>query len=129
LSAFTAALEGDEAVLVWTTASEENNAGFDVERSLDGGAFERLGFVEGAGTTETARQYRFTDRALPFDADVAAYRLRQIDTDGTVAVSDEEARAGRIEYRIPTTNLASGLYFLRLETAQGTQTQRLSVVR
>ena len=184
LSAFTAALEGDEAVLVWTTASEENNAGFDVERSLDGGAFERLGFVEGAGTTETARQYRFTDRALPFDTDVAAYRLRQIDTDGTVAVSDEvrvrrsapdalifhspfpnpardratvryempkagpvrlalynvlgqqvwgvsdeEARAGRIEYRIPTTNLVSGLYFLRLETAQGTQTQRLSVVR
>ena len=184
LSAFTAALEGDEAVLVWTTTSEENNAGFDVERSLDGGAFERLGFVEGAGTTETARQYRFTDRALPFDADVAAYRLRQIDTDGTVAVSDEvrvrrsapdalifhspfpnpardgatvryempnagpvrlalynvlgqqvwgvsdeETRAGRIEHRIPTTNLASGLYFLRLETAQGTQTQRLSVVR
>jgi hypothetical protein len=44
-------------------------------------------------------------------------------------VSDEETRAGRIEHRIPTTNLASGLYFLRLETTQGTQTQRLSVVR
>ena len=37
--------------LTWTTASEGNNAGFDIERSADGKTFEKIGFVKGNGTT------------------------------------------------------------------------------
>lgn len=80
------AFEGQAAVgrnlLWWTTASELNNAGFEVERSLDGGAFSAIGFVAGAGTTSTPAHYEFADNQ-PL-ATTLYYRLRQIDLDGRV---------------------------------------------
>jgi len=74
-------------VLSWSTASETNNAGFDVQRSIDGGAFKTIGFREGVGTTEQARTYRFTDASVPFEASTIKYRLRQKDLDGTTELS------------------------------------------
>jgi hypothetical protein len=75
--------------LRWRTASETNNAGFAVERQVGGGAFAEVGFVEGAGTTSQPRRYRFTDDAVPFEAETVAYRLKQVDTDGTSTHSPE----------------------------------------
>ena len=97
LAAIQAMVEGEQTVLTWQTASEENNAGFEIQRRLLGegrsspgvrdGDFESIGFVEGAGTVEEPQEYRFTDR-LPFDADTALYRLRQVDLDGSATLSD-----------------------------------------
>ncbi len=86
LTAFTASAFGEAVALTWATASEENNAGFDVERSVDGVAFDRIGFEAGAGTTTEARSYRFVDRSVPF-ASTLFYRLRQADVDGAFAYS------------------------------------------
>jgi hypothetical protein len=50
--------------------------------------WERISFVEGAGTTDDPQTYRFRDAEPPF-ADSLVYRLKQIDTDGTSAFSPE----------------------------------------
>jgi len=88
LTTFTVTNADGTARLNWTTASETNNAGFEVERQLEaGGAFSQIGFVEGHGTTSEPQQYRFTDSQVPFEADQVIYRLRQVDFDGTHAYS------------------------------------------
>lgn len=66
-------------ILNWTTASEENNLGFAIERSLDGVEFEELGFVEGNGTTSFNHSYDFIDPTIELSS---YYRLRQVDYDG-----------------------------------------------
>jgi uncharacterized repeat protein (TIGR01451 family) len=86
LTSFTASLEGEAVALAWSTATETNNAGFDVERSTDGETFTAIGFEPGVGTTEEAQSYRFVDRDAPF-ATTLFYRLRQVDTDGTFEYS------------------------------------------
>jgi len=86
LARFTATTAGEAVTLRWTTTSEENNAGFDVERSTDGETFTAIGFEPGVGTTEEAQAYRFVDRDAPF-ATTLFYRLRQVDTDGTFEYS------------------------------------------
>ena len=89
LAAFDAAQSEAGVQLRWRTASETNNAGFAVERQVGGGAFAEVGFVEGAGTTNQPRRYRFTDDAVPFEAETVAYRLKQIDADGTATYGPE----------------------------------------
>jgi len=74
--------------LRWRTASEENNAGFRVQRRAENGSWTSLRFVEGAGTTSEPQRYRFTDTDLPYAADTLRYRLKQVDTDGTASLSD-----------------------------------------
>jgi hypothetical protein len=69
-----------QSLLTWQTASELNNAGFEVERSGDGKQWEALGFVNGHGTTAEPNDYRYLD-AQPLPG-INYYRLRQIDYDG-----------------------------------------------
>ena len=79
MTSFTAKAEGTVNRLEWSTASEENNARFDVERSTNGVDFETIGQVEGNGTTVEVSNYNFVDEA---SATVSYYRLRQVDFDG-----------------------------------------------
>lgn len=78
-----------EVTLRWQTASETNNAGFEVQRRPeDETVWTDLTFVQGAGTTTEIRRYRFTDQDVPFEAERVSYRLRQIDNDGTAALTE-----------------------------------------
>jgi hypothetical protein len=77
---FTAVGQGKTVQLAWRTATEQNNAYFEVERSLDGLQFEVLGKVAGAGNSTSIQQYQFVDGA-PVAGD-NFYRLRQVDFDG-----------------------------------------------
>jgi hypothetical protein len=117
LSGFDAQRNGATVRLAWQTASETNNAGFHLERAVDGGGFTEIGFVGGAGTTERPQSYRFTDARLPFAADTLTYRLRQVDLDGTTAVSDPVVVAfgtpDRLELLAPYPNPARGAATLR----------------
>lgn len=82
---FTAAINTDQSVgLVWTTAQEVNNSGFEVQRSTDGRRFETIAWVPGAGTTTEAQKYNYTDQRAAGLGDLY-YRLLQIDFDGTNA--------------------------------------------
>lgn len=112
--------DGENFVLAWATASETNNAGFDVQRSVNGGSFETIGFREGAGTTEQGRTYRFTDANVPFKASTVKYRLRQKDLDGsteigptrTVELNDPSKAALLSPFPNPATGRATIQYKL-----------------
>ena len=85
---FTARAEGPAAVrLAWATASELNNAGFTVERSLDARTFAAIGTVAGAGTSATRHDYALLDARLPAGATLLYYRLRQTDRNGDATYS------------------------------------------
>ncbi len=88
LTRFSALADSQTVHLSWETASETNNAGFDIERSTDGRVFLPIGHVAGSGTTLDPRAYRFIDREAPAGALTLWYRLRQIDFDGAFAYSD-----------------------------------------
>ena len=87
LTSFTGAVVGNDVQLKWATATELNNRGFEIQRSISGSAFATIAFVEGFGTTTEQKQYSFTDRNITAGVD-HAYRLKQIDFDGTFDYSD-----------------------------------------
>lgn len=77
--------------LEWETAQETNNAGFEIQRTLARDvAFEKVGFVAGAGDSKEALQYKFKDdiSRLAERPEVIYYRLKQYDLDGRYDYSD-----------------------------------------
>jgi hypothetical protein len=75
----------NDGLLDWSTATEKNNRGFDVQHSLDGIHFENVGFVQGNGTTQQQHRYQFTHKNLA--SGTHYYRLRQVDNDGNAEFS------------------------------------------
>jgi hypothetical protein len=102
LTRLAATASSDGVALEWRTASEQNNAGFRIQRRVvdarapgarrvaDGASedWSRVGRVDGSGTTSSPQTYRFTDDTLPAEADTLQYRLAQVDLDGSVNLSD-----------------------------------------
>lgn len=72
--------------VTWKTASEFNSDYFQVERSIDGGDFEILGYVKGAGITSDPSSYRFLD--MQYSGMNLSYRIRQVDYDGSFSFSN-----------------------------------------
>ncbi|MES2559088.1 MAG: IPT/TIG domain-containing protein [Bacteroidota bacterium] len=90
LISLLAKVASDDVVIAWTTVSEINNKGFEVERSLDGRSFEKVGeFVDGAGNSNVTIDYSLTDgQAFSVtNSAVLYYRLRQVDFDGVESYS------------------------------------------
>ncbi len=83
---FYAEKEATRSLLTWATALELNNDYFAVERSKDGINFEKIGTVNGNGTTAQASTYSFVDERY-FEGTVY-YRLAQYDLDGTLTYSN-----------------------------------------
>ncbi len=76
----------DIVTLNWTTASEENNQGFMIGRSLDGETFITIGEVAGNGNSQSMIHYEYEDLDAP--KGLIYYRLRQMDFDGTEELSE-----------------------------------------
>ena len=87
LTSFTAQAIKDGVALNWSTATETNNQGFEIERMNSDGTFEQIGYVAGFGTTTEPKTYSFIDSKL--ESGSYAYRLKQIDFDGTYSYSEE----------------------------------------
>ncbi|MFH1194240.1 MAG: T9SS type A sorting domain-containing protein [bacterium] len=106
LTAFEAKLDGKNVKLNWSTATEVNNYGFEIERKIPlnpppskkcrtglikgdaasaEGDWETIGFVEGNGNSNSPKEYSFTDNEIT--AGKYSYRLKQIDTDGSFTYS------------------------------------------
>ena len=96
LVAFSAHTDASHVILSWETAGETNNAGFaieyahlDTDENQESGemdvAWRDVGFVEGAGTTEQI--HRYTYRTSTLVPGLYAFRLRQVDFDGTTTHS------------------------------------------
>jgi len=87
LTSFTAGLSGQKVILNWTTATETNNQGFEIERHTTTSNWETIGYIPGFGTTSEPRTYSYTDNNIV--TDTYTYRLKQVDYDGTFSYSDE----------------------------------------
>jgi len=99
LTSFTASVLGGKVTLSWQTATEVNNYGFEVERTSprpslyegEGGeagrGWEKIGFVQGHGNSNSVKEYSFTDK--PNGGTKFKYRLKQIDNDGKYEYSKE----------------------------------------
>ncbi len=82
LASFTSIVNNNNVTLNWKTASEVSNAGFEVERfDEESAGWNKIGFVEGSGTSTEIHNYNFNDREL--QTGVYNYRLKQIDLNGT----------------------------------------------
>ncbi|HHP7236993.1 right-handed parallel beta-helix repeat-containing protein [Longibacter sp.] len=86
LAQFRASTDGQTAVLTWTTTSETNNTGFHIQQKTDTG-YDRIGFVDGAGTTNASTSYRF--RVEDLDVGDHTFRLEQVDVDGSTTYSTD----------------------------------------
>ncbi|MDF7810827.1 FG-GAP-like repeat-containing protein [Hymenobacter sp. YC55] len=87
LTSFTAEQRNTSVQLRWRTASEQNSARFEVERSRDGRTFQPIGQVAAQGTSTRPSDYTFDDATYPTDVALLYYRLRQVDQDGTATYS------------------------------------------
>jgi len=85
LTSFSALTNYNDVILNWQTATEINNQGFEIQRSSDGD-YRSIGFLDGHGTTTEIQSYTFIDENV-FPGEYA-YRLKQIDYDGTTEYSN-----------------------------------------
>lgn len=88
LTSFVATAKANGALLNWITASEINNKGFEVERSVDGRNFLFVDFVKGAGNSTRTLSYSLTDAKAFALSNVVYYRLKQVDFDGKSTYSN-----------------------------------------
>ena len=86
LTSFSANVSDGNVVLKWSTATEINNSGFEIERKSNG-EYRTIAFIQGYGTTTNEHNYSYTDNNLNNGA--YTYRLKQVDYDGTFAYSNE----------------------------------------
>jgi hypothetical protein len=86
---FDARPTAEEVILDWATATEQENAGFTIERSQDLQQWEDVAHTPGSGNSQSMIVYQARDpRPLP---GTSYYRLRQVDFDGTGTLSDVRA--------------------------------------
>ena len=99
---FAATVKNDKVLLNWQTVTEINNYGFTIQRSTSplpspyqgegdpagrvGRGWVDVGFVQGAGNSNSTNHYKFTDR--PTDGIEFSYRIKQIDKDGNFQIYD-----------------------------------------
>ena len=87
LVSFNAIAKGRNVELTWNTATETNNAGYEVERKAEGTEWTKVGFVEGNWTTASEHSYSYTEKLDGINA--YSYRLKQIDRDGNFSYSNQ----------------------------------------
>ncbi|MEO6685118.1 MAG: SdrD B-like domain-containing protein, partial [Dyadobacter sp.] len=85
LISFTADKENETVQLQWITSAETNSESFDIENSLTGKTWQKLGNVLAAGESATKMTYSFADKNPSNGENL--YRLKMIDKDGTFAYS------------------------------------------
>lgn len=92
LTSFNAAVKNSTNTLTWATASESNNSGFEIESSLNGTDFNKIGFLASkgvSGNSTTTLSYIYEDAKAA--KGVTYYRLKQIDLNGAFEYSDVKA--------------------------------------
>ena len=86
LTVFSAVAVAKSAKLYWETASELNNDKFEIERSINGTEYIKIGEVKGSGTSKKLNTYSFRDLAPSNGANY--YRLKQLDLNGNSEYSE-----------------------------------------
>ncbi len=139
---FTAKEIENQVNLSWSTASELDNEGFDLQRSPDAKSWETLDFISGFGTSLDAHSYTYKDKS-PLKGQ-SYYRLKQMDYDGafeyskvvSVEVGGERnamlffpnpgSEGGSVNLRIDSENFESGELTLFDMTGKAVLVQKIS---
>jgi methionine-rich copper-binding protein CopC len=89
LTSFSADLKASSVELKWSTATEINNHGFDVERKIRGekSDWTKIGFIEGSGNSNAPKEYSYVDGNVKHGSYL--YRLKQVDQNGRFSYSRE----------------------------------------
>jgi hypothetical protein len=88
LTSFNALIKDEGVLLEWTTATELNNRGFEIQRNQSSN-WTTIGFVEGRGTTTEITNYQFFNDLSGLNSSVKLqYRLKQVDFGGTFSYSN-----------------------------------------
>ena len=99
LISFTAAVQKNNVTLNWSTASETNNRGFEIQRKSENDNWITIGFREGKGTAADRQEYSFTDRNVLQGSYL--YRLKQMDFNGSsTATNAVDVEVGPPEYSL-----------------------------
>ncbi|MBK8194640.1 MAG: T9SS type A sorting domain-containing protein [Lewinellaceae bacterium] len=121
LTDFKALIHSEGVRLFWSTATEKDNLGYDIERSGDNRNWTTLGFVPGNGTSASPNTYDFMDRD-PL-AGVNYYRLKQMDTDGKYEYSPmviADVRANALSFEVyPNPSTTGALTFRTVSQIDG----------
>lgn len=86
LISFTGQKQNQNVLLQWQTENEVNTSKFEVERSTDGRAFEKIGIVT-AANINGRNIYSFTDNEA-WSSEYRLYKLKTIDIDGKFKYSN-----------------------------------------
>ncbi len=95
LTSFTAQSSNKSVELRWATATETNNKGFEIQRSLNKINFKTIAFIPGSGSSTNAHQYTYSDNSV--SSGVYYYRLKQVDYNGSYKYSKVE----EVNYSLP----------------------------
>ena len=89
LISFTGSITENSVILNWETATETNNYGFEIQRSIaeNESIWSTIGFVPGGGNSHANKQYQFVDRN-PISGVISVYRLKQVNYNGTFEYSN-----------------------------------------
>jgi hypothetical protein len=82
---FRANVEQNNVTLLWSTATEVDNYGFDIERYQAASGWNKVAFVIGFGNSSSVKSYSFTDQ--PYGGTKYLYRLKQTDKNGKYSYS------------------------------------------
>ncbi|MEK7253772.1 MAG: hypothetical protein AAB316_03445, partial [Bacteroidota bacterium] len=116
LKSFSARLLDERIALEWVTASEQNNSGFEVQRSSDGVDFQRIGWLDGNGTTTEEHRYIYTDPVPKLGFNY--YRLVQMDFDEQTSASPVQVvKMDKAKNKL-TLKMSAGENLLRISVPQ-----------
>lgn len=83
LTSFSGRVQGEKVILNWSTATEINNRGFEIQRSTNKTYWSAIGFKEGYGTTTQEHDYTYSDNISSLNSNKLYYRLKQVDFNGS----------------------------------------------
>ena len=81
-------IDNDKVFLTWTTTIEKNSLHFKVEKSINGIEYTDAGVVSAAGNSSIRKNYAFTEKLGTKTNKLVYYRLKMIDLDSTIRLSD-----------------------------------------
>jgi hypothetical protein len=105
LTSFIVKSVGESVVLSWSTATEVNNYGFEIQKSVEASRdlplqWETIAFVNGHGNSNSPNDYSFIDTD---DLNgTIQYRLKQLDFDGSFEYSDivKIVAGNKLQYKL-----------------------------
>ncbi len=119
LESFTGVNSNCNATINWKTSQETNSSKFDVEQSVDGIAFNKVLSLNAAGNSSTSKSYTCM---IPQLTNIAYYRLKMIDSDGTFtysAVINVQTKCAANEFLVVYPNPLKGISVTNLKFGSG----------